>query len=117
MVRGLRFLDGVFPLSQRLSYQKPVYQEGVLDVRASRFLRPWNSRLPSYSALHMLRVRAEMESAALSGGVYHLWWHPHNMGRNMQQNFAQLDGVLSTFRSLRDRYGMESVTMSQLCGS
>lgn len=113
-VRGLRLVDGVFPVSSSLSYHSPAVQDGVVDVRASRFLRPWNSKMPLYSKLHVQRVKAEMERAARSGDTYHLWWHPHNMGRNMEQNLKQLDDVLAKFRTLRDQFGMESVTMAQL---
>jgi len=113
-VRGLRLLDGVFPVSSSLSYNAPAVQDGVVDVRASRFLRPWNLKMPLYSKFHVQRVKAEMEHAARCGDTYHLWWHPHNMGRNMEQNLKQLDDVLAKFRTLRDQFGMESVTMAEL---
>ncbi|WP_305967488.1 polysaccharide deacetylase family protein [Marinobacter salsuginis] len=113
-VRGIRLLDGVFPVSRSLSYRAPAVQDGVVDVRASRFLRPWNPKMPLYSKLHVRRVKAEMEHAARSGDTFHLWWHPHNMGRNTEQNLKQLDEVLAKFRTLRDQFGMESVTMAEL---
>lgn len=113
-VRGLRLLDGVVPVSCSLSYPAPAIQDGVVNVRASRFLRPWNPKMPLYSKLHVQRVKAEMERAAVSGDTYHLWWHPHNMGRNMERNLKQLDDVLAKFRTLRDQFGMESVTMAEL---
>jgi len=53
-----------------------------------------------------------MTRAARDGRTYHLWWHPHNFGRNIDANMARLDRIIAHFRSLRDKYGMESATMS-----
>lgn len=112
VVRAFRLLDSVLPVSQNLSYTSVPVMQGANDVRASRFLRPYSSRFPLYSKLHQSRIKSEMEYAAKSGSIYHLWWHPHNMGRNIALNLNQVDGLISKFNQLRDDYGMESVAMS-----
>lgn len=114
IVRGFRLLDSILPVSRNLSYQSLPVLEGANDVRASRFLRPYNSRFPLYSKLHQHRIKSEMEYAAKSGSVYHLWWHPHNMGRDIPSSMEQIDVLVSKFIQLRDDYGMESVAMSDL---
>jgi len=53
-----------------------------------------------------------MLDAAKRGEIYHLWWHPHNMGRHTEKNLAQLDKILGEFTRLQDRYGMTSANMS-----
>ena len=114
LVRGVRLLDGIAPLTGPHTFERAGLCAGVADVPASRFLRPWNPAAPAYSRLHVNHVLREMRAAAESGKTYHLWWHPHNVGRHQERNLAQLDRVLSEFRRLRDEHGMQSVTMSDV---
>jgi peptidoglycan/xylan/chitin deacetylase (PgdA/CDA1 family) len=89
---------------------------GLVDVPASRFLRP----RPRTTALALLeprkvaRVLGEMERAARSGAVYHLWWHPHNFGVDQDLHLAQLDALLERFVRLREEGAMRSLTMAEL---
>jgi hypothetical protein len=53
-----------------------------------------------------------METAARRRRVFHLWWHPHNFGVNLQENLAFLRHILDHFRILQDRDGMRSMTMA-----
>jgi len=115
-VRAMRFLDGAIPLLGNRTISGPRYKNGVVDVPASRFLRPWTARLPLYSSLHQRRIQHEMTRAARLGHGYHLWWHPHNMGRNTAQNLSQLRQLLECFAALRTRYDFQSVTMAEYGG-
>lgn len=111
--RMLRLADGALPISGAQVVE--VARHGTAtDVPASRFLRPWSSKLGPYNALHIRRIQSEMRTAAKRGRVYHLWWHPHNFGRNMGVNLARLDAILATFRHCRDTYGMTSCSMRDL---
>ncbi len=112
-IRLVRFLDGALPVYGPLGFDQPSQMNGAIDIPASRFLRPWMPRLPVYSRFHRIRVIREMEHAARTGRHYHLWWHPHNMGRNTERNLGQLDAILAAFVRLRDHYGFESVTMAE----
>lgn len=114
IIRAFRLLDSVLPVSRNLCYQSAPALHGANNVRASRFLRPFNRRLPMYSKLHQHRIKSEMEYAAKSGSVYHLWWHPHNMGRDIASSMKQIDILISKFNQLRGDYGMESVAMSDI---
>ncbi|WP_420569042.1 polysaccharide deacetylase family protein [Thalassovita sp.] len=115
-VRALRYLDGALPLLGSTSFELPG-KGAVVDVPASRFLRPWNPRFPLYSSLHQRRIKREMTQAAKAGKGYHLWWHPHNMGRDTQRNMDQLDAILSHFSKLRARFDFQSVSMGAFGGS
>ena len=53
-----------------------------------------------------------MSAAARSGGDYHLWWHPHNFGADLQENIAFLSRILDRFGTLSHRYGMTSAHMA-----
>jgi hypothetical protein len=55
-----------------------------------------------------------MTHAAKKGEVYHLWWHPHNFGRNTEANFHFLEKVLKHFKRLKQEYGFKSLSMIQL---
>lgn len=114
-IRAIRLIDSIVPLCDNALHHMPVSNhkeyDTFLDVPASRFLRPWNRRFTLYSFLHIQRIKSEMKQAAKHGRMYHLWWHPHNMGRNIDQNMYQLDDLISYFRILRDQYGMQSRCM------
>ncbi|MBV8903166.1 MAG: polysaccharide deacetylase family protein [Acidobacteriia bacterium] len=87
---------------------------GLCNVPASMFLRPYSPRLESCDALRLRRIRSSIEAAATRGGIFHLWWHPHNFGRYTDQNLRFLDKVLQVFADCRDRYGMESLSMADV---
>jgi peptidoglycan/xylan/chitin deacetylase (PgdA/CDA1 family) len=111
-VRGARLVDSVVPVLPRSDPTETIFQAGAINVPASRFLRPWCSDWPTFSKLHVIRICAEMTQAAREDRQYHLWWHPHNFGRNMEQNLAQLVKILDAFAQLRDDFGMKSCSMA-----
>lgn len=113
-VRALRLADGALPLVGGTDFAAPQREHGVWNVPASRFLRPWQPKMAAYNALHVRRIKAEMTRAAKAGTHYHLWWHPHNMGRHTEGNFVQLEKLLAHFRILQDRHGMQSASMADM---
>lgn len=115
-LRGLRLIDGSFPVSGNLSYKPGVRQGRCANVRASRFFRPYEPRIGPMNELHVQRIMREMESAATRGQIYHLWCHPHNFGRYTGVQLARLERILQNFSRLQDRHGMQSNTMSEVAG-
>ena len=55
-----------------------------------------------------------MLSAAKQGKGFHLWWHPHNFGKNVRENLHVLCEVLEFYNKLKVDYGMASLTMSEV---
>ena len=55
-----------------------------------------------------------MLNAAKTGNGFHLWWHPHNFGRNLSKNMAFLTCILNYYRVLNAEYGMDSLNMSEI---
>jgi hypothetical protein len=114
MTRLARLLDAYVELvstDDLLSH--PSQEEGLINVPASRFLRPvsrWDARL---SGLRLRRIRGEMTRAAQEGADYHLWWHPHNFGTYTDENLALLDAIVTHYQELRRRYGMASMTITE----
>ncbi len=86
----------------------------LINVAASRFLRPYSKRLRFLEPLKIRRIMGELRNAAKRGGVYHLYWHPHNFGTNLQENLGGLRTVLNTFTQMRTQYGMRSLTMAEI---
>ncbi|WP_163849199.1 polysaccharide deacetylase family protein [Pseudooceanicola aestuarii] len=84
------------------------------EDRASRFLRPCVGRLARLHPLHVGTVCRGMTQAARAGQSFHLWWHPHNFGRDPEANMSVLETVLTHYRALRDEHGMQSRTMGAL---
>ena len=52
-------------------------------------------------------------AAARNAQMYRLWWHPHNFGLHLEENFSVLNEILTTFEQLRAEHGFESLTMAE----
>ena len=113
--RAVRLVDAYVPVTGSHVGRPARDRAGApLDVAATRYLRPYMPRLRRLEALRVRRLEAEMERAARDGGVCHLWWHPHDFGRHQRENLGVLTRLLRRFRTLRDRRGMESLTMADV---
>jgi len=113
--RALRLADAYMTLgSQHVELPSVDGESGMVDVRASRFLRPYAPRLRSLEPLRLRRITTAMTAAARRGGTFHLWWHPHNFGIHREANLEFLTAVLEHFAELRDRHGMVSQTMADV---
>lgn len=108
--RGLRLLDAHTGLLGALS-AIPGTEEGLTDVPASRFLRPNAGRLAPAHPWHIRTILRGMTSAARRKEVYHLWWHPHNFGRDLEANMAGLRQIISRYQRLNEAYGFRSQAM------
>lgn len=84
---------------------------GVVNVPATIFLRPHKHII--LDQLHIHKIKCLMLYAAKSNGHFHLWWHPHNFGKNINQNMRNLEELLSYYNFLNGEYGMRSVNMSE----
>ncbi len=113
--RMLRLADSYLPIAPTLSYQlSPDEACKPVNVRASRFLRPYSPRLWRFEPLRLRRIKNELSYAAERGEIYHLWWHPHNFGANLEENVTFLELVLQHFNSLRDKFEMTSRSMGEV---
>jgi len=108
--RGLRLLDHYVNLTGHHVHGETA-QEPLIELPASRFLRPYSRKLASLDGLRLRRITEAIDQAAISGRIFHLWWHPHNFGANTEENLAMLKLILAHFSMQRDRYGMTSASM------
>jgi peptidoglycan/xylan/chitin deacetylase (PgdA/CDA1 family) len=113
--RAARLVDAYVPISRgHARVLEPPGPAGMVDVPATRFFRPVTRKLARLEPRKVERMLGEMEDAARTGAVYHLWWHPHNFGVDQDRHFAQLEAVLSRFSQLRAEGRMHSATMAEV---
>ncbi len=111
--RFARLLDTYINLSGNNTHL-PTCENGLWNVPSSRFLRPFSPKLAVLDGLRFQRIKNEMTRAARQKRLFHLWWHPHNFGKYMDQNFKFLEKVLDHFENLRQREGFESLNMFEI---
>lgn len=97
-----------------IPYAEVDTKEMPMNLRASRMLRPYSPKLAFLDGLRLRHMKNEMLHAAKTGEIYHIWWHPHNFGANMEQNLAFLEKVLMCYKDCLDKHGMQSCTMQEL---
>jgi peptidoglycan/xylan/chitin deacetylase (PgdA/CDA1 family) len=112
--RAARLADAYLNLSGHNSSAEVRYgEEGLVDIPSSRFLRPY---VPSFHWLERMRLQrivGDLTYAAQRNHLYHLWWHPENFGKHLEENLRFLERVLDHFSLLREQYGMKSLSMEE----
>lgn len=116
LLRAGRLLDSYLNISGS-NGSRPTVVDGMMDVPASRFLRPWNRSLRHFEPMRLSRILSAMLASAQEGTVFHLWFHPHNFGIDQNENFAVLASILDHYRRLRDEFGWPSVAMAEVAES
>lgn len=116
VVRIGRLIDQYWNITGHHTYPLDAsrrHRSGLVNLPSSRFLRPVSKMLWFLEPLRLRRITASMTHAAKHGEVYHLWWHPHNFGARPKANLRFLKKILKHYAYLKERYGMESLTMSE----
>lgn len=113
--RALRLLDTWFDLSGYNCHPLPTQHDArPVDLPSSRFLRPYHARYALLDGLKLRRITKAMDHAARTGRLFHLWWHPHNFGRDLERNMAMLERILAHYEMLHRSHGFQSYTMHEL---
>lgn len=120
LIRLMRLLNHYVPITGHHTYTIAQVAAGgaPYNVAASRFLRPYAPRLRAIEPLRRARIKDSMTHAAKRGEIFHIWWHPHNVSVDQEENFAMLENIARHFVVLKQRYGMESANIgeiAQLC--
>lgn len=114
--RLARFADACLPLSGHCTVHEHRHGD-LVNLPGSLFLYPWSSRQRALAGMRLRRLKHCMTVAARTGGIFHLWWHPHNFGVNIEENLALLESLLKHYLSLAERYGMQSRCMGDFATS
>jgi hypothetical protein len=120
ILRILRLIDTYINLTGHHTYAfSSIYRtksksREMANVQGSWFLRPHNRTLNLLEWLKIRRIKNAMTYAAKQGQIYHLWWHPHNFGINRKENLQNLIEIITHFKTLQERYGMQSANMRDI---
>ncbi|ANX13963.1 hypothetical protein ABE41_018275 [Fictibacillus arsenicus] len=113
--RILRFLDSYLNLFGHNTFSLTNVTKNIpINVPSSRFLRPYSKSLKAFEKYKVNRIKKDMEYAARNGNAYHIWWHPHNFGKNVEENLNNLIEILDQFLYLKEKYNMKSANMSEV---
>lgn len=114
--RALRLLDRYINIFGHQTFELPK-QASIdlpLNIPSSRYLARCSQRLKSVEGLRLKRILNDMTYAAQHGKAYHLWWHPHDFGRNTAENISFLKEILEHFLLLQKTYGFRSRNMNEV---
>lgn len=113
--RAFRLLDAYFNISGHNVYNfEECIKEKPYNFPSSRYLRPYSKSLSFFDKWKLNRIKRSMTYAAKNNRIFHLWWHPHNFGVNIDENIKFLSQIILHFQVLKDKYGMESLNMGEL---
>jgi hypothetical protein len=103
--RALKLLDAFNPFTKRAA---PV--EADMN-RASLFLR---LNLPPFAwAAHVLRIKAQLDRLR-PGEVFHLWFHPHNVGKKIKYRLARVEQIVGMIAERQSAGRLRSASMEDL---
>ncbi|MBB4824894.1 peptidoglycan/xylan/chitin deacetylase (PgdA/CDA1 family) [Sporosarcina luteola] len=112
--RILCLMDCYFNLTGHHTYRlEPADSKEPVNLRASRFLRPYHPLLRVFEPLRLKRIKKGIEHAAKEKEIYHLWWHPHNFGAHTAENLRVLESILIHVDEMRRTHGMQSMNMAE----
>lgn len=112
----LRFLDTYVNVTGSNTYDVKQINEGkeILNLPSSRLFRSYSKKLKFIEPFKVRRINKAMTRAAKRNELFHLWWHPHNFGAQIDENFNNLEAVFKTYKTLHKTYGFQSETMTSL---
>jgi len=112
-LRVYRLLDTYINLSGHHT-SKPIFNKKITELRASMMLRPYFYKLKFLEKLKLRRIKKAMLYAGKKGENFHLWWHPHNFGKNQDENLKNLEILLAYYQKLHFQYKLKSLTMNEV---
>ncbi len=113
-IRIIRLADAYFNLTGYNTFKYPLSNaHGLKNIPASIFLRPYSPALKIFDPFRFKRIRNAMLHAAKNRENYHIWWHPHNFGKNTNENLLFLEKILKQYSIYKSAYGFESKSMSE----
>ena len=112
LLRLLRLMDVYLPLTGLGGYA-PKTEGGIVNLVGSRMYKPIFGPLAFLEGLKLRRIKAQMRHAAKKGLTFHLWWHPHNVGRHTEAHMKQLEAIFTYYGKMKATYGMQSLNMAE----
>lgn len=117
--RGARLLDtyGGFSPPPTTAWEDLVGRDGLCNIPASAFLRPYSARRRRLEPRRRARLLAGLRRAARTGRLFHLWWHPHNFAAHPGESFDLLRVLLDEADRLSRSDGLQSLSMGDVAAA
>jgi len=113
--RALRLIDTYINITGKHTYKfETLKSNSIINLPSSRFLRPYSKSLKILEPLKVLRIKKAMLKAAKKKELFHLWWHPHNFGSNIDENFKNLESIFKSYERLNKSHDFSNSTMTEL---
>lgn len=84
LARGCRLMRDLNPLESSLTDRKSALTQASIFVRFDLPYLGWT--------LHFERIRRELDRIKC-GQVFHLWWHPHNLGGDLSKSLERAQRI------------------------
>lgn len=111
LIRLCRLIDSYVSISGMNVHSLSIQKNGLVNIPASRFMKPYFKPFGLFEQLRLHRIKQEMTYAAKNNKLYHLWWHPHNFGKDLDRNIHNLRLLLEHYQKLNKEFGFSSLTM------
>jgi peptidoglycan/xylan/chitin deacetylase (PgdA/CDA1 family) len=113
--RVLQIADTYWNLTGHQTFPiNEIKKNPIWNIPASAFMRPYHRKLHLLERLRIRRIKEAMTYAAKNKEVYHLWWHPHNLGKHVFRNFKALEEIFEHYDELHKTYGFKSKNMQEI---
>tara|TARA_B100000795_G_scaffold164571_1_gene123785 strand:- start:2286 stop:3239 length:954 start_codon:yes stop_codon:yes gene_type:complete len=113
--RGFRLIDSYFNITGNNTYDlREIKKTLPYNIPSSCFLRPVKSNNSFFKRIKMRRIKRQMSHAAKNNKLFHLWWHPHNFGNDIDANMLFLKEIFNHFLFLKKKYNMRSLNMKEI---
>lgn len=114
--RAIRLLDSYMNISghNTHSIKSLLSSDKLFNIPSSRFLRPVSKKLSLFEGIRLKRIKDSMTYAAKNRELFHLWWHPHNFGKDVNANILFLNEILEHYKDLQKTYKMASLNMQEV---
>tara|TARA_B110000003_G_C16618896_1_gene522336 strand:+ start:582 stop:1559 length:978 start_codon:yes stop_codon:yes gene_type:complete len=116
IARMFRGIDHYINVTGHNTYSLKECKNGkdLYKIPSSQFLRINNGNFAILNELKLKRVKNSMKYAAINDRLFHLWWHPHNFGNDIEYNMDFLRKILSYYNVLKDKYNFQSLNMGEI---
>ena len=114
--RYFEFLNCYLPIIKKTTYKKDVItsEDGIYNIPASLFLRFYDQRFKMLESLKLRRIKRAMKKSAKKGLIFHIWFHPHNLGTNLEKNLEILNKIFVYYHALHEKYNYQNLNMNEM---
>lgn len=113
--RAFRYLDYFVKVGSHHTQKiSDLSDNGFIVIRASRWLRPYSEKIKYLDKLKLRRIKQQMTYAAKNNEIFHLWFHPHDIGIHQNKNLAFLEEIFQHYRYLNEKYNFQSKNMLEI---